>query len=511
MKRSNIVNWGSAFETIRRRFGRLPAVVSEEGTYSFDEVLRHAAAVAESLLAQGVQPGEPVAIFLPNRPHAVWASIGVVLSGAAETSLNFGLTAEELKYCLDLLKVRIVISDARLAPVVKSCGHTPLLIETLAAEPAELAVDRPVAGDRWGKILFTSGTTARPKAIVHSHERRWLASLMLRASLPFMPRPGTRILLMTPYSHGSSLLAGAFMESGGSIYLMEGPQTDLIGGLLASGSIDCMFAPPTVLAKLVASLDTIKGATLRTIFTGTSTLSPALYRRTRDIFGPVVRITYGKTEIFNPITVLEPDEVDRAYAADGAEAANLGAPVSGVEIEIRDDAGAVVPAGSPGRIFIRAPHMLVAYVDERGAHEAQQDEWHESGDIGFMSDRNDLFIVGREHDVIKTGGYKLFPQEIEAPLASARIASDVAVVGVPSQYWGQIVVAVAENPSSDWIDRAKQAVACLSKHKHPRAYVSLPEFPRNAQGKLQRNKVLEAILSRYQVEDGPRPGLTAKK
>ena len=511
MKRSTFVNWGSSFATLAQRFGPQAAVCTETGEHSFAEVLGRAAALAKTLAEIGVQPGEPVATFLPNQAHAVWASIGVTLSGAAETSLNFGLTAEELKYSLDLLKIRHVISDERLAPVVRGCGYSPLSIESLGQELATLDTQKPVEGNLWGKILFTSGTTGKPKAIIHSHERRWTANLMLRSSLPFMPDLSSRILLVTPYSHGSSLLAGAFLDSGASVYLMEGAKTDVIKELLSSGDVDCIFAPPTVLAKLIASLGHFRCDTLRAVFTGTATLSSSLYRQTREVFGPVVRITYGKTEIFNPITVLGPHDADRAYASESGEGANLGWPVSGVEIQIRDENGMPCQQGTAGRIFIRAPHMLVGYIDHRGLHEVADGDWHESGDVGFVSKKNQLFLIGRENDVIKTGGYKVFPQEIEAPLVSARIASEIVALGVPSQYWGQFIIVAAENPVPGWDIRAKEAVACLSKYKRPRAYVALTKFPRNPQGKLQRNKVLEKILEHYQVEDGPRPGLRPEK
>lgn len=501
------VNWAATFETLRRKFGALPAVCTPTAEYTFDEVLGRAQAVATSLLERRVRAGEPVAIFLPNEAHAVWASIGVTLSGAAETSLNSGLTPEELRYCLQLLKIRSVISDKRLADVVRSCGYEPLLIEAMDNPLRDLQLDRPVRGDRWGKVLFTSGTTGKPKAIVHSHERRWLANLMLRSSLPFMPSPGSRILLMTPYSHGSSLLAAAFFESGASIYLMEGVRTDLVKALAMSGEVDSMFAPPTVLAKIVDSLGDFSCRTLRTIFTGTATLSPSLYRQTRDMFGPIVRVTYGKTEIFNPITVLNSDDTDKAYSSENSELAHLGWPVSGVEIQIRDEEGTICPPGVSGHIHIRAPHMLVAYVDGNGAHEIGGTDWHESGDIGVLTPMGELLLKGREHDVIKTGGYKLFPQEIEAPLIEANVAAEVVALGVPSQYWGQFVIVVAENPDPGWEVRAQEALASLSRHKHPRAYVTLAELPRNVQGKLQRGKVLEMILQQYRIMDGPHPQL----
>jgi acyl-CoA synthetase (AMP-forming)/AMP-acid ligase II len=500
------VNWGSTYGTLARRFAARPAVLTPTGEHSFAEVIGRAAAVAAVLRARGLKAGSPVATVLPNRAQAVWGSIGVTLSGAAEASLNAVMTAAELKYCLDLIEAKAVIADAKTAAAVRAAGYAPLLIEEIGAATADVVEDVPVAGDLWGKVLFTSGTTGRPKAIVHTHRGRWLANQMLRANLPFVPAARTRLLLMTPYSHGASLLTGAFLDTGASIHLTNGVDVKHVRELLAAGAIDCMFAPPTVLSKITEGLGDFKTAALRVIFTGTATLSAALYQRTREMFGPVVRVTYGKTEIFNPITVLEPADTDAAYSAvDGQGSANVGWPVSGVEISIRDEADQRCPDGTPGRIFLRAPHMMSAYIDDAGLHEVGSQDWHESGDVGLQSPRGELLLAGREKDVIKTGGYKLFPQEVEAPLVGRGIASELVAIGVPSAYWGQIVVLVAELPVAGWEDQAAAAVETLSRYKRPRAYIAVQQLPRNAQGKLERPKVLEMILNDYAVDDGPQP------
>jgi malonyl-CoA/methylmalonyl-CoA synthetase len=500
------VNWGSAFATLAQRFERLPAVCTSCAEHTFEEVLGRAAAVAQSLRREGIEAGQPVATVLTNRAHAVWGSIGVTLTGAAEASLNAAMTAAELKYCLDLIGPRRILANATTATTVREAGYSPLLVEEIDDARADIAVDRPVDGDLAGKILFTSGTTGKPKAVVHSHRGRWIANLMLRSNLPFQPTPQSRILLVTPYSHGASLLTGAFLDTGASVHLMTGVEVARIRALLASGAVDCMFAPPTVLAKLTESLSGLTCRSLRTIFTGTATLPSTVYQRTRAIFGPIVRITYGKTEIFNPIAVLEAHDTDVAYAkADDSGCANLGWPVSGVEVSIRDDSDGMCPVGTAGRIFLRAPHMMTGYIDETGVHSVTPQDWHESGDVGALSPRGELLLLGREKDVIKTGGYKLFPQEVEAPLVAGQIADDVAVVGLPSAYWGQIVAAVAERPVPGWEARAAAVVGSLSRYKRPRAYISVLTLPRNAQGKLQRPKLLEMLLAEYRIEDGPHP------
>jgi len=508
MKRSQIdVNWAQSFATLAGRFGTQPAVVTPTSTIDFATLVGRAAALAETL-RERTTTDEAVATLLPNSIDAVVGSYGVLLSGTAETALNPHLGLSEIQYSAGLLGIRHIVTTRRLAERVRDAGCTPLVIEDLEDRTSTPDVSKPAQGLDRGKILFTSGTTGKPKAIIHSHERRWIANLLLKANLPFTPGLENRLLLMTPFSHGASLLTAAFHDYGASVHLLDGVDVGTVRDLLSSGSVDAMFAPPTVLAKLTAAFEGFTCNTVRAIFTGTATLPPALYRQVRAMFGPVVRITYGKTEIFNPITVLQPIETDAAYENGGEQsAANLGWPAAGVELDIRDDDGNTSPAGMPGRIFIRAPQTMVGYMDENGYHEVGPHDWHESGDIGYLGARGELMLCGRDHDMIKTGGYKMFPREVEAPIESAGPGCEVIALGLPSQYWGEILIVAAERPVEGWEQRAEISLEGLSRHKKPRAYVAVTEFPRNAQGKIQRSKLVSQILTQYRIEDGPHPRL----
>jgi acyl-CoA synthetase (AMP-forming)/AMP-acid ligase II len=234
-------------------------------------------------------------------------------------------------------------------------------------------------------------------------------------------------------------------------------------------------------------------------------LMPALYQKVRAMFGPIVRVTYGKSEIVNPITVLPPDQCDAFYAAppDGG-GVSLGWPASGVEIEIRDEAGAPCPGGTIGEIHLRARHMMLGQIDETGFH-PEAGTFHATGDVGYLAASGALFLSGRARDLIKSGGYKIYPEEIERALAGAAGGASVVVVGVPSDYWGQIIIAVAEAPPVGWIETATDAVRDLTRYKQPRAFLDLPALPRGGQDKLQRGKVLDAVQSRFRLIDGPRP------
>jgi acyl-CoA synthetase (AMP-forming)/AMP-acid ligase II len=289
-------------------------------------------------------------------------------------------------------------------------------------------------------------------------------------------------------------------------------QLDIVRDLLERRTIDTMFAPPTVLAKITQALDGRRYDCLRVIFTGTATLTPSLYRAARAMFGPIVRVTYGKSEMINPITILPPAHTDAFFNAHPqTAAANLGWPASGVEIAIRDESGANCAAGTTGEILLRSPHMLSGFIDAGGYHALAEGEWHATGDLGYIAESGALFLAGRAHDLIKSGGYKIFPQEVELALAGASDGALVAVVGLPSDYWGEVIVAVAENAPPQWTEHAATAAETLTRYKRPRAFITLDALPRVGQDKISRKRVVETLMQRYRLEDGPHPTLTPRE
>ncbi|MEQ9642459.1 MAG: class I adenylate-forming enzyme family protein [Alphaproteobacteria bacterium] len=479
------VPWADHYHQLALRFGPRVAVSTPAGTLTYAELIARAFGLATRLAALGVTPGTPVATCLHNSCEAVWAGYGTILSGAAEVPLDPNLGPDDLDWCLYLSETRIVITDAGRHDDFAGRGLTVLAVDEI--EPGSAAPGEPVPGAALGRIGFTSGTTGRPKAILTNHGSRWIANQMLRANLPFTPGADDRVLLMTPFTHGASLTTYAYLDHGASIELHAGVDTEVVRGLLDAKAIDAVFAPPTVLNRLCAALEGRRYDHVKVVYTGTSTLLPPLYFRARDIFGPVVRVTYGKSEITNPITVLPPGACDEWYAAaDLSEGVCLGWPASGVEVRLAED----------GEILLRGPHMLCGMVDQGEYIDHPPDAWHDTGDVGRIDERGRLFLLGRAKDVIKTGGYKLYPEEVERAFAA-----EVAVVGVPSEHWGEVVVAVAEG--RDW-DGSGEADS-LTRYKRPRAYLGIDVFPRNRQGKLQRREVREHIEATYRLIDGPYP------
>jgi O-succinylbenzoic acid--CoA ligase len=500
------IPWSSDLLTLARRFGPRIAITDGDASITYAALSARAHGLARRLVAEGFKPGQPVATFVPNGCDAPWVSYGLTMAGVAETPCNTGSTDAELRWFAELTGFKRIVAPQASCARLAALGFAPLPLEDITPDDS-FAPLPPVPSDAWGRIIFTSGTTGKPKAILHSHGGRYLANILQRAVLPFTPQPGERVLLMTPFTHGAALIAYAWLDHGGEVVLQDGVRADRIAPVLAA-QLSAIFAPPTVLAKLLALFPGQAVPGLKVIFCGTQTLTRELYARAAAQFGPVVRVTYGMSECFNPITILEGPDVAAAMAEDDdGLGANLGWPATGVEIAIRDEVGSPLPSGESGDIWLRARHMNIGMIGPDGLVPRPAGAWHRTGDLGALDARGRLRLAGRASDVMKSGGYRVHPAEIEMVLEEAGQGRAICVLGLASDYWGEVIIAVADGLASGWEAAALPLVEQLARHKRPRAWLTLPELPRNAQGKVVRARVREAVLARWRLEDGPHPRL----
>jgi acyl-coenzyme A synthetase/AMP-(fatty) acid ligase len=503
--------WKNELLPLTQRFAKQRAVTDDQTSVSYAELFGHAAGVAKMLLDQGVTPGQGVASFIPNSRLAVAASYGALLSGAAEAPINPAVSILEAEHCLGIAGARILLTTRERLDGLRHLDVRLMAIEDVKpipfAEVSAIAVDPST----WGRIVFTSGTTGKPKGIVHTHGGRWLGNLLLRATLPVAPAPGHEILLFTPFSHGSSLLTYTFLDGGAAVSLFDGIDPEKVLRILEARGANQIFAPPTVLAKLMSACEGRRIEGIKAIFCGTAPLSAELYRRARATFGPVVRITYGKSEIYNPITVLTPEETDAWYGqGEGGGGTCVGWPASGVEVVIgNEDDEAAEGAGEPsyGPVLLRARHMLAGLLTERGFEPHPADAFHRTGDLGFVDVKGRLVLAGREADVMKSGGYRITPDEVEIALRPHFERGELVIIGLPSSYWGEVITAVAVGADHDWRERLQPALDLMTPYKRPKLFAKLPEMPRYAMGKIVRSRVRDAVLGAYRFRDGRRPSL----
>lgn len=503
----NAVPWSASLRGLADRFGQATAVSDGSGQSLGYQALsdRAHALAAHCARFDAVAPGTPLLTLLPNRILAVVASYAVRLTGAAEVPIGWKSTSAEVAWCASLSKGQHVLTLEERADDMRSLGLLPLAADALFSDLGGAPEWPAVAADWPGRILFTSGTTGKPKGVLYTHGRRWIGEQMLKAAMPFTPAVGDKILLMTPFVHGSSLLTYAWCDLGGHVVLLDGVDLPRVAGELQDPALRAIFAPPTVLAKITQEFDGQRFEQVRCVFTGTQPLTAGIYARAKAMFGPVVRVTYGKSECVNPITVLSPDETDSFFCQKRLPAgACVGYPAPGVQLRIQP-ATAQLESDDDGEVWLQAPQMSNGMITADGFRPHGPDGWHQTGDLGHMDALGRLVLTGRVADVIKTGGYRVNPDEIEATLTALGGGTQVCVTSLPSDYWGEIIVAVAEQAQPGWDAVAKSRVAGLSRHKQPRLYLELDPLPRNPQGKVSRRLVQQALLERYTLVDGPYP------
>jgi acyl-CoA synthetase (AMP-forming)/AMP-acid ligase II len=234
------IAWSNDLRTIAARFGDAPVVTDGQASLSFRQLSQRAHALARRLHALGIKAGEAVATAIPNCNDAVWVSYGVTVSGAAETPLNTVMTEAEIAWFASLAKFRYIVTQASRAKLFSAMGFEPVTIESIGDDDGETLP--PVDANARGRILSSSGTTGRPKALLYSHGRRWLAHTMLKQALPYAPHPGSRVLLMTPFPHGAALMTYAWADFGGTAILLNGIDAARVGPILERGEADAVFA-----------------------------------------------------------------------------------------------------------------------------------------------------------------------------------------------------------------------------------------------------------------------------
>lgn len=272
-----------------------------------------------------------------------------------------------------------------------------------------------------------------------------------------------------------------------------------------------LIGTSTVLAKLVEAAGDRSIPGLKTIFCGTAVLTPTLYERARRVFGPVVRVTYGKSEVFNPITVLEPVETDAWYGEKGTGRRRLRRMDRARRRDRRADGGRQGGRRWRGGRGHDPDTPYDARVSAtRRFRAACPGAFHDTGDLGYFDGTGRLHLAGRIAEVIKTGGYKVSPEEVERALAPAVAPSTVAVLGIASEYWGQVIVAAVESPQAGWHERIEGAARDLTGYKRPRAFIAMEALPRNGIGKIRRASIRDHVARSYRLDDGPHPRLRAR-
>lgn len=473
------------------------ALVCDGRRWSYGALYRAAQGAARSIRDS---EAAHVALLDEGSEASAIALFGAAIAGIPYVPLNYRLADADLGALLGRIAPAYIIGDVeriwRLSP---DTGHNAWTRADFVAE-AEAKADGTDLAETDETIaiqLFTSGTTAAPKAAVLRHTN--LVSYILgTVEFASAPEEDAALVCVPPYHIAgiAALLSSVYAMR--RILMLPAFEPQAWLALVVTERATNAFVVPTMLSRIVAAMDA-KGhgdiSSLRAVAYGGGRMPTELIDRALDLF-PATGFTnaYGLTETSSTVALLGPDEHRAAHRASDPEVrarlSSVGRPLPSIELEIRDDEGNVLPAGEPGEIYVRGDQVSGEY-KERSALDAQG--WFPTRDAGWIDAEGYLFLAGRADDVIVRGGENISPGEIEDVLLAHGAIADAAAVAVPSAEWGEAVgIAIACRPEHG---RPTEAALCtlikdrLRSSRVPERIVFVDALPYNEMGKLLRREV----------------------
>ncbi|MDQ0315244.1 malonate--CoA ligase [Amorphus orientalis] len=497
-------------------FRRLVADADEESTFliagdrriTYREMEALTGQAAAALVALGVAPGDRVAVQIEKSVEGLFLYLAAIRAGAVYLPLNTAYTPAELDYFLDDAEPALFVCDPAkldaLSPVAEKAGVPR--VETLdgngegsfsdavAEMPVDGFRDIGVGGDDLAAILYTSGTTGRSKGAMITHEN--LAS-NAEALVELWQFGKDDVLLHTLpifHVHGLFTATNTAMRAGAAMIFL--PKFDVDAVLAALPQATVMMGVPTFYSRLLGSdafdRDLVSG--MRLFISGSAPLSPETHKYFFERTGQAILERYGMTET----SMITSNPYDGAR-----KPGTVGMPLPGVSVRIADpESGDVLPDGEVGVIEVSGPNVFKGYwkKPEKTAEEFRADGWFITGDLGYVDGDGYVCIAGRAKDLVISGGFNVYPAEIEAAIDALPGVKESAVIGVPHRDFGEGVTAViAIKPGAHVSEEGIRSglEGELASFKIPKRVVIVDELPRNIMGKVQKAALREAYRDLY--------------
>jgi malonyl-CoA/methylmalonyl-CoA synthetase len=476
-----------------------PALELPDGAaLSYADLEAESARLAGALAAAGARPGDRVMAQVEKSPRAVFLYLACLRGGFVHLPLNSGYRAAEVEYFVRDAEPRIVVSDpasplARL-PALGEVGARWLALDATgggslaeaAAGQAPVWATVPCASDDLAAILYTSGTTGRPKGAMITHGNLGSNARALHQAWRF--GPDDRLLHALPifHTHGLFVAINTTLLNGTAMIFLPRFEADAVLDLLPRATI--FMGVPTYYVRLLASprLSPELCRGMRLFISGSAPLSRETFEGFRERTGHTILERYGMTEA-NMIT---------SNLYDGPRLpGSVGRALPGIELRIAGPGGAALPAGAVGDIEVRGPNIFKGYWrnPEKTAAEPRPDGFFKTGDVGSLDDAGHLTISGRSKDLIISGGLNVYPKEVEEVIDACDGVGESAVIGVPHPDFGEAVVAVATcragGPAPSEAAILAHARQALASFKLPKAVMLVDDLPRNAMGKVEKSRL----------------------
>lgn len=343
-------------------------------------------------------------------------------------------------------------------------------------------------------ISPTGGTTGPHKTVVHAHRSIEISAHAVNDTLSLGPE--SRQLIVAPLTHAAGFFALSFLLRGATNVILPGFDLDRVLSIIARERITHTYLPPTAVYAMLAhpAVRTSDLSSLRCIVVGGAPVVPAKFKEAVSVFGPILYEMYGQTETLAPITVKRPSDCVRSDGSfDEAVLRSAGRAAGYARVEIVDEKGHPQPPGQPGEIVVMSSMLMRGYYKmPRETEEAARQGWHHTTDVGIRDERGFITIVDRLKDVIISGGFNIYPSEIEAAIGELEPIQECSVIGVPDEKWGESVKAVIQLKPGRTVSADAVIEHCKSKLgglKVPRSVEFWPDLPRSPVGKVLKRDI----------------------
>ncbi len=464
------------------------------------DFLGRAAQIANVFAQTGLEPGDRVAAQVEKSPEALALYAACVQAGLIFLPLNTAYTADELTYFIENSGASVVICDGRreatLAPIAKRLGAA---VETLNGDGSGTLMDQAAAmplafatverkGDDLAAFLYTSGTTGRSKGAMLTQDNLLSNAETLVQEWRFTDSDVLLHALPIFHTHGLFVASNVTLAAGGSMIFLPKFDVDVVLEKLPQATT--MMGVPTFYTRLLGDDRFTRelAEPMRLFISGSAPLLAETHVQFEQRTGHRILERYGMTE--TNMNTSNPYDGER-------RAGTVGFPLPGVELKITDaQSGEVLPQGEIGQIEVRGPNVFKGYwqMPEKTAAELREDGFFITGDLGRIDEDGYVHIVGRNKDLIISGGYNIYPKEIELVLDEQPGVLESAVIGVPHPDFGETVLGIVVPVPGQSPDLEAMTVAVqqsLARFKHPRKLILLDELPRNTMGKVQKNILRE--------------------
>ncbi|MBU2698006.1 class I adenylate-forming enzyme family protein [Pimelobacter sp. 30-1] len=493
-----------AASLVRRGAAAFPertALYFGDDSLTYAEVDRRANLIAHHLAAHGVTKGTHVALLVNNGLDSVPMEFAAIKAGLVRVPLNARLSLDEHADMVTGSHATVVVADAALTdraaglaervPGLRAYALADLLApvaEPVGEPDVVLAEDDPTL------LLYTSGTTGKLKAVIHTQASYGAICSNILANL-LDPQPDSVMLHAASLVHASGTFVLPYWVRGGASAILPGFEPASFVAAIARHRATEINLVPTMFAMLHGSgaLDGAELSSLRKVIYGASPMPRPVLERSIEVFGPILTQYYGQTEAPLCVAVL-----DEHAHADPTLWGACGMPATDVELRLVDEDGAPVGPGEIGEIALKAPFRMHGYfeADELNARSLTDDGWLRTRDLARFDERGYLHLVDRTSDMIITGGYNVYPREVEDALSSHPAVAECAVVGAPDDKWVEAVTAfvtLRPGTTADEAELIEHVRGRIAAHKAPKSVRFVDAIPKSAVGKILRRALRQPL------------------